>query len=171
MTFGQSIKSVFANLTNFQGRARRSEFWWFYLFIGLVSIPISVVFAVIVVATLPPVRSGVDANGLGIDDPGRVLGVLAVIFGLGLLLGLVTYGLTLAVWVRRLHDVGQSGHWLWLALAGLSIVPLVMVIADGEPRDNRYGPDPKAAERGAAGGWTQPPSQGHVPPMPPAPPS
>lgn len=162
MTFGQSIKTVFANLTNVQGRARRAEFWWFYLFMGLVSIPFSIVLSVVAVVTFPPVRSGVDANSLGIDNPGRVLGVLAVVMGLSLLLGLVTYGLMLAVWVRRLHDVGQSGHWLWLSLLGLSIVPLVMVIMDGQPHDNHYGPDPKAAERGGAGGWTQPP------PAPPA---
>ncbi|MDC3001432.1 DUF805 domain-containing protein [Actinomycetota bacterium] len=32
MTFGQSISTCFSNFANFQGRARRSEFWWFFLF-------------------------------------------------------------------------------------------------------------------------------------------
>lgn len=168
MSFGQSIKSVFANLTNFQGRARRAEFWWFYLFATLVSIPFSVVLVGMEFAMLSPVLTNVDQNGnLAAGDASRLVGTFAVIIGLSLVLGLVAFGLTVAVWVRRLHDVGHSGHLLWLSLVGLSIVPLVMVIMDGQPQDNQYGPDPKAAER--AGGWTQPPPDYPAPPIPPAP--
>ena len=32
MTFGQSISHCFSHYATFQGRARRSEFWWFILF-------------------------------------------------------------------------------------------------------------------------------------------
>lgn len=31
LTLGESIKSVLGNLTNFKGRARRSELWWYWL--------------------------------------------------------------------------------------------------------------------------------------------
>ena len=43
MTFGQSIKHVFSNYATFQGRASRSEFWWWYLFTIIVSFAINLI--------------------------------------------------------------------------------------------------------------------------------
>ena len=42
MTFGQAVKHVFSNYATFRGRASRSEFWWFYLFIVIVNLVISI---------------------------------------------------------------------------------------------------------------------------------
>ena len=54
---------------------------------------------------------------------------------------------TLAVAVRRLHDQGRSGWWLLLAATGIGLLPLFfMMMIEGEPFDNAYGPDPKADE-------------------------
>lgn len=157
MTFGEAIKHVFRNLTTFQGRARRSEFWWFYLFMALVSIPVSILLTVAVLAAFVPVASSID-SGTGEVDQAAVndlVGPLLGLYAVSALLGLVAFGLQLAVFVRRLHDTGQSGHWMWFSLVGLGIVPLIMAIMEGEPGPNRYGPDPKAAERMPLHGWPQ----------------
>src|SRR5215204_5898732 len=54
---------------------------------------------------------------------------------------------TLAVTVRRLHDIDRSGWWILIGLVPLIgvIVLLVFALLDGTPGDNRYGPNPKGA--------------------------
>jgi uncharacterized membrane protein YhaH (DUF805 family) len=47
---------------------------------------------------------------------------------------------SIAVGVRRMHDTNHSGWWLLLP-----IVNLIFAIQDGQPGENRFGPDPKAA--------------------------
>ena len=153
MTFGAAIKSGFQNLTNFKGRARRSEFWWFYLFLVLVSLPLTFLafipmFAAF--ATLDP-----NANGNLTDaETSRVVSGVVISYVIAIGLGLITFFLLLSVWVRRLHDGGYSGHFMWLSLIGLTIVPFIMAILDGQRHENQYGPDPKALEYAA---W--PPAQ------------
>ena len=174
MSFGESIRHVFKNLTNFNGRARRSEFWWFYLFVFLISLPLGFVvyiplalWTLSVGSTLTP-----DTTSLTDDQAAGLVVALLVTVGLALLLGLVVLALTLAVWVRRLHDAGYSGHWLWLWLVGLSIVPLVFAILEGQPHENRWGPNPKAVEHGpspyqrTSPMYAAPPTQPAPPPRP-----
>ena len=43
MNFGEAIKSVFSKYATFSGRARRSEFWYFFLFNLLVSLVLSII--------------------------------------------------------------------------------------------------------------------------------
>ncbi|MBI5107373.1 MAG: DUF805 domain-containing protein [Rhodocyclales bacterium] len=43
MTFGESIKTCFSKYANFDGRASRSEFWWFFLFSLLASMATSMI--------------------------------------------------------------------------------------------------------------------------------
>ncbi|MFY9330333.1 MAG: DUF805 domain-containing protein, partial [Candidatus Nanopelagicales bacterium] len=43
MGFGAAIKSVFGKYASFTGRAPRSEFWWFYLFVVLVALVLNVI--------------------------------------------------------------------------------------------------------------------------------
>ncbi len=47
MSFGQSVSYCFSNYTNFTGRARRSEFWWFYLAVLIISAVVQGLLAVI----------------------------------------------------------------------------------------------------------------------------
>jgi uncharacterized membrane protein YhaH (DUF805 family) len=149
MTFGQSIKTVFGNLTNFQGRARRSEFWWFELFMFLISIPLGFVLSIPLIAWAGSLGGTFGQDDTLTDEQAHQLIVaIAVTYGLAFLFGLITFFLTLSVWVRRLHDVGYSGHLLWLALIGLSIVPFIFAILEGNRGPNKYGPDPKAVEGG-----------------------
>ena len=101
----------------FNGRARRREYWWFTLVNVIIVILLSVV--------------------------GRITHIgpwLSALYGLAILIP------GLAVGVRRLHDTNRSGWWLLIALVPFvgAIILLVFVLLDSQPGDNRYGPNPKA---------------------------
>jgi uncharacterized membrane protein YhaH (DUF805 family) len=117
MGFVDAIKSGFSNYVNFQGRARRSEYWFWFLFTVLL---------------------GIVAN------------LIDGMLGMYLLAGLATLATILpsiAVGVRRLHDTGRSGFWLFIALVPLvgAIVLIIFFIGDSAPGANKYGPNPKGA--------------------------
>ena len=106
----------------FRGRARRKEFWVFWLVHLLILVAISFVDA---------------ALGTAEDDVGfGFLGYYAL-----------TFLPALAVSVRRLHDTGRSGWWILLNAVPVvgSLVVLAFSAMDGAPGDNEYGPNPKAA--------------------------
>lgn len=112
----------------FQGRARRAEFWWFYLLF---------IVAIIVAVVLDGVVSGASEGDL--FGPFTIIAMLALF---------VPY---LAVAVRRLHDTGRSGWWLLLSLIPLvSIVLLIFFVLKGQQGTNDYGPDPKDDQVDAA---------------------
>jgi uncharacterized membrane protein YhaH (DUF805 family) len=108
----------------FSGRSRRMEYWYFVLF----NLVVYIVFSLI------------DA----------LLGTFNVVQGVGLLSGLYALAVlipTLAVHVRRLHDIDRTGWWILISLIPLigTIVLLVFALTPGTPGSNRYGPDPKQA--------------------------
>lgn len=107
----------------FSGRARRKEYWMFFLF----NLIITVVLALI--------------DGL--------TGTLSSQSGLGLLSGLYSLAVlipSIAVTVRRLHDTGRSGWWILIGLIPIigTIVLLIFMVLDSQPSENQYGPNPKA---------------------------
>ena len=108
----------------FSGRARRTEFWYFVLFNIIVTIVLSVIDRLI-----------------GTFSGASNIGILSGIYGLAVLIP------TLAVTVRRLHDIDRTGWWILLGLIPLigTIVLLVFYLTPGTPGSNRYGPDPKQA--------------------------
>ena len=124
---------------DFAGRARRREFWSFFLFVWIMLFVLMYLDTVLGLGgTATGYRTG---NSIGFSMTG---GLLTLLFGLGTLIP------SLAVSVRRLHDVGKSGWNLlfiivlligWIYLLYLSVQP-------GMPGPNQYGPDPKAAETG-----------------------
>ncbi len=136
MSFTQSVRTCFNKFATFDGRATRSEFWWFYLFTILVGfvgyVPLLVLGAI-----------GAATSG----DGGAVAGVftlLTVVFWIVWLIVVIALFIPLlAVGCRRLHDRGQSG-WLQLLLlvpCG-NIVLIIFWILEGTPGDNMYGPKP-----------------------------
>ena len=125
MSFNQAVSSVLLNkYATFSGRARRSEYWWWYLFVTIV----------FVVAGIIDKAIGFTYSDLTIGG-----GWLATIAWIVFLVP------NLAVSVRRLHDTGRSGWWLLIGLVPLIgwIVLLYFFILDSE-NDNQYGPYPKA---------------------------
>jgi uncharacterized membrane protein YhaH (DUF805 family) len=113
MNFTDAVSSAFSNYATFRGRARRSEYWWFTLFIIIAS------------------------SVLGLVDSllfGRQI--------LSALFGLATFIPILAVTVRRLHDVDRSGWWILISVVPLLGVILLLYwyTREGTPGSNQFGP-------------------------------
>ena len=110
----------------FSGRSRRKEYWYFVLFTALISIALSII------------------DGLtGTYDVWAGAGLLGGIFGLAILIP------SIAVSVRRLHDIDRTGWWVLIGLVPLIgwVVLLVFHVQDSTPGTNRYGSNPKFASR------------------------
>jgi uncharacterized membrane protein YhaH (DUF805 family) len=116
---------VLKNYAVFSGRARRQEYWMFVLFNVLISVGLNVIDR---------------AAGLTYG-PHNAHGILHSIYSLAVLLP------SLAVSVRRLHDIGKSGWSLLVALIPCigAFILLYWHVQDGEAGDNAYGPNPKTA--------------------------
>lgn len=100
--------SVLKNYATFTGRARRSEYWYFVLFNAIISF---------------------------------ALGFLGAYTGILLLSTIYTFIVlipSIAVAVRRMHDVGKSG---WFIL--IPFYNLYLAVSEGTSGENEYGPDPK----------------------------
>lgn len=96
-SFPEAVKVCFQKYITFKGRASRSEYWWFVLFISLGSFV-----------------GAVLEGAMGSD--GQVLNGL---FSLATLLP------SLSVQVRRLHDINRSGWWIggfYLALIAVVVI-------------------------------------------------
>jgi uncharacterized membrane protein YhaH (DUF805 family) len=108
----------------FSGRSRRSEYWYFVLFYFLICLVLAIV----------------DMMAGTMNEAGD-LGLLSGLFGLAMIIP------SLAVGVRRLHDIGKSGWWLLIGLIPLigGIILIVWACRDGQPGANAYGANPKEA--------------------------
>lgn len=115
--------------TTFEGRASRTEYWFFYLFTLLACIAVSIVFAI-----MGALFSGGDGD--------VVIGAVAVGYAI-VVLGLVAP--SISVTVRRFHDTGRSGWWYWFCAIPYVgwIVVLIFMCFPSEPHDNQYGPVPQ----------------------------
>jgi uncharacterized membrane protein YhaH (DUF805 family) len=147
---GEAFRTCMRKYADFEGRARRSEYWWFQFVLTLISLPFSVlysvgciVFSVSLAAESTP-RNEVDASDLP-------WATLVIPFALVMIISLAFMLPSYAAQTRRLHDTGQSGLWVLMNLAGLGLVPTVMCIMDTQLGTNQWGPDPKAGERVAYG--------------------
>jgi uncharacterized membrane protein YhaH (DUF805 family) len=113
MSISDSVVNVLTNYGDFNGRASRSEFWWFFL--------------ASFVAYL--ITGFIDALFFGFEltDPTPISFILQVAIFIP----------TLTVSVRRIHDHGKSG---WYVL--VPFYNLYLFIVDGEAMPNAYGPPP-----------------------------
>ena len=100
---------VLKKYAEFNGRARRSEYWYFVLFNTIISVVLAAI--------------GYAAN----------TSILRGLYSLAVLLP------SIAVGVRRMHDVGKSG---WFVL--VPIYNLILACTEGDSGENEYGPDPKS---------------------------
>jgi uncharacterized membrane protein YhaH (DUF805 family) len=120
MTFFEAINSGFRNYVNFSSRAARSEYWYWVLFnliLGVVTAIIdSVVFGYTSVSPINTIAS------------------------------LATLLPSIAVGVRRLHDIDRTGWWLLIAFTIIGCVLLIVwACFKGTSGPNRFGPDPLGA--------------------------
>lgn len=119
MGFGQAISYNLSNMTNFSGRASRSEFWWWILAMWILQVLVSIIF-----------RGASTDNGL--------------LLFIGWVISIILVLATIAVGCRRLHDSGKSG---WLQLLYLipcigAIILIIFWVQPGTPGDNTYGAPP-----------------------------
>ena len=111
---------VLKNYAQFNGRARRSEYWYFVL----CSLVVTIVLGVF--------------DGMISRMTGSAVGILGCVYGLAVLVP------SIAVGVRRLHDTNRSGWWCLLALVPLVGLLLLWFLAqDSDASSNRYGQNPK----------------------------
>ena len=117
VTFQEAvIRAIKDNYCNFNGRASRSEYWWYCLFAVILGVVISVLFSFSQTA----------------------VSVVSGIVNLALLLP------SLGLCVRRLHDVGKSGWWIFLAFIPVigAIVLIIWFCQPRQPQTTAYGPGP-----------------------------
>ena len=120
---------------DFSGRSRRKEYWMFVLFQVIVFSALAIL--------------AVIFGGLGEYSSGGELPAGALLFiGILVLFALAIFIPSLAVQIRRLHDIDKSGWWILLGLIPIvnyigSFVLLVFYCLDGTKGENRFGPDPK----------------------------
>jgi uncharacterized membrane protein YhaH (DUF805 family) len=128
MGIGEAVRSAFGQYGTFAGRARRAEFWWFGVFVWLVSMGADILDAVIF---RPTVWHGPQT------------GPIAILWTVATLLP------NISVSVRRLHDLDRSGWWLWLSFIPVIgwIVLLIWFASRGTDGPNRFGADPIIAPR------------------------
>lgn len=107
----------------FNGRARRKEFWFFALFNLIVYIVLSIIDGFL---------------GLSIGSPDAGFGILSSIYSLGVIIP------SIAVSIRRLHDIDKSGWWYLMVFVPLigAIILLIFAALKGTDGPNRFGEDP-----------------------------
>lgn len=121
VSFGQAISRAFSRYFNFSARASRSEYWFFVLFNFIVG----------------GIFSGFAYFS---TDAGEIVTSIYSI-------AVIIPGLALAV--RRLHDTGRGGGWIFIGLIPLvgTIILIIFFCQQSEPTPNRFGSVPNLVER------------------------
>lgn len=119
MGFGDAIRTCLNKYLTIKGRAQRSEYWWFYLFVFLVG-------------TVP--------TQLGMAMESGVIMIIGGLISLALIIPIITAG------IRRLHDKDKSGWWFFIGLVPIvgMILLLVWFATRGTVGPNQFGEDPLA---------------------------
>ena len=122
---------AFRNTFDFKGRARRSEFWYFWLFNTLIILGMALIANII--------AEILDNNHQIIDK------IFLPIFSIYLLISIIP---SLSLMVRRLHDTGQSGKYILLGLIPYIgvIILLIFALLNSESGNNQWGENPKEAK-------------------------
>ena len=121
---------VWKQYADFSGRARRKEYWMFYLFNVIVEMLLVIILGIVAVSIMVASR----------DESLLFLAASpAIIYGLAIFIP------NLAVTVRRLHDTGKSGWWFFISLIPLvgGIWLLVILCTDSQFGANKWGDNPK----------------------------
>lgn len=137
ISFPDAVKMFFARYVDFQGRSRRAEYWWVVLF-NLIVIGVLMI--------LMTVLGGVNFETGQMGPLGFLFVGVLVLYGLAIIIP------SIALFVRRLHDINQTG-WIYLGLVIAGFIPFINLLASiaqlviacipGTAGPNKYGPDPK----------------------------
>jgi len=114
----ENYLEVLQKYTVFDGRARRREYWLFFLVNFIIAVAAGIIGAIL-----------------------RIPGLMNIVVGIYFLAILLP---SIGVCVRRLHDTGRSGWWILIGLIPLvGLVLLFFMVLDSTPGENEYGPNPK----------------------------
>jgi uncharacterized membrane protein YhaH (DUF805 family) len=118
MNFVEAIASGFRNYVTFGGRAARSEFWYWTLFVFILTIV-----------------TGILDRAMFLDE--GTTGPITLVASIVTLLPSIAMG------VRRLHDIDRTGWWYLIVLTLVGVILLIIWACQrGTPGANRFGPDP-----------------------------
>lgn len=124
--FTTAIGLGFNRVFDFRGRSSRAEYWWWILFSVLGDVILSIV-----------------DGAMGTYNAQSGSGLISTIFGFFILIPSIALG------VRRLHDINKSGWWSLMWLVFWLIVPLIVLLwwatKPSYQGTNKYGPDPTQA--------------------------
>ena len=146
-----AIKDCFMKYVTFEGRARRSEYWFFMLLINSMTVILLIFLILCLCGIMGVVRKNYNENEPNYNpyysyyysDTGMwaMIGVF-ITYVCGITLP------TLAATVRRLHDIGKPGETIFIGLLPLvgGIALLCLLCFDSEKESNEYGPSPKYTE-------------------------
>lgn len=123
MGFTQAIQVGLNKFFTPTGRASRSEFWWYALFLYIIG------------GVLGWFGGDLQRHGMEQVWLGVIFEVLSLLLAISVI----------CATIRRLHDIGKSGWnvcWNLLPLVGW-IILIVMLCKASYPGENQYGPEPK----------------------------
>lgn len=125
------LKVMRDNYANFNGRARRKEYWMYTL-----------IFTVLLIALMTimfSVLSFSDETGIETGPSVYLTVILVIVFLFAHLIP------SIALTVRRLHDTGKSGWWYLIVFVPYlgNFVIFIFTLIDGDREDNKYGSNPK----------------------------
>ena len=143
VSFGEAINRAFKKYCCFTGRASRSEFWWFILFVYLIQTGATLISFGIFGSSISEIATNPDAA----SDP-DVISNLISLYLLPSVIGLVFFLPMLGLLFRRLHDAGHSGFcWLlsFIPFVG-GIIILIFTLQSSQMFTNKYGPVPNVVD-------------------------
>lgn len=122
VSFSQAVRMAFDSYCRFQGRSSRSEYWWWVLFVAILSFCIGIIEGIL------------GFSMTAVQTTSGILSLVLLLPGLGLS-------------VRRLHDIGKSGWWVLLGFIPVvgAIILITWFARNSEMTENRYGPVPNMA--------------------------
>lgn len=122
VSFSQAVRMAFDSYCRFQGRSSRSEYWWWVLFVAILSFCIGIIEGIL------------GFSMTAVQTTSGILSLVLLLPGLGLS-------------VRRLHDIGKSGWWVLLGFIPVvgAIILIIWYAQNSQMHDNQYGPVPNLA--------------------------
>jgi len=116
----ESFISVFTNWSNFSGRACRSEYWYFYLSVGLISLFLSLI----------EMAAGIFSEEFGYGPFSALFQIIVIIP-------------SISVTSRRLQDRGISGWWQlsYITIIGIFVI-LILLMLPAKEDENKWGRNP-----------------------------
>ena len=148
-----AFTNAFKNYSNFSGRIRRSEYWFFLLVVNIVTFILLLFFVLFVTEAIGAYYYYYSSGSYNpydhyYDHSGYYRaneeGILAFVILLGIYVPFITLP-TLSASVRRLHDIGKSGCYLFIGLVPFfgTLTLLVFLCRDSMPEANEFGPPTK----------------------------